>query len=249
MGSIKSVLLVDDNVSLCRSMAFILRRKGYEVALAMDGQEAIAMVSDKAFDMIFMDIKMPLMDGAEAHRRIREISPETVVMMMTAYADEHLIQQALVDGAYGIIHKPLDIEKILGVLQVAKDPRKGMLVLVVEDNPGEGETLKKILTRKSNQVAVAGTGEEAIAMARKKRWDVVLVDLKLPTISGFDTYEAIRRINPDAVAVMMTAHRQEMKGPVEQGLAGKVYTCLYKPLDMEKLLSLISEIGGRRAVA
>ena len=119
-----SILIVDDNISLSRTTTLILKRKGYAVATAQDGLEAIAMVEESPFDIIFMDIKMPLMDGVEAHRKIKQIRPEAVVMMMTAYSVEEQIQQALQEGAYGVLYKPLDmyevlsfIERILGIKQ------------------------------------------------------------------------------------------------------------------------------------
>lgn len=108
-----SVLIADDNVSLCKTMSFVLGRKGYAVTTAGDGPEAIERVKEKPFDMIFMDVKMPVMDGVETYRRIKKIRPGATVMMMTAYAVEDLIQQALEEGAYGIIYKPLDMAAVL----------------------------------------------------------------------------------------------------------------------------------------
>jgi len=92
MGKKASVLIVDDNVSLCKTLSLILRHKGYDVATAADGSEAIMRVEERLFDMIFMDIKMPLMDGVETYRRIKRIRPEAAVMMMTAYAVEDLVK-------------------------------------------------------------------------------------------------------------------------------------------------------------
>ena len=108
-----SILITDDNINLCKTMSFVLERKGYAVTTAKDGLEAIKRVKERSFDMIFMDIKMPLMDGVETYRRIKEIRPEAVVMMMTAYSVEDLVQEALREGAYGIIYKPLNIEKVV----------------------------------------------------------------------------------------------------------------------------------------
>ena len=66
-----SILIVDDNLSMCKTMSLILSRKGYSVKTAADGPEAIEKVREKSFDMIFMDIKMPVMDGVETYRRIK----------------------------------------------------------------------------------------------------------------------------------------------------------------------------------
>jgi CheY-like chemotaxis protein len=105
------ILVVDDNVSQCKTMSFILERKGCTVGIAENGPEAIEIAKKNPFDIIFMDIKMPVMNGAEAYTRIKKIRPGAKVIMMTAYAVEDLIGQALAEGAFGILYKPLDIKK------------------------------------------------------------------------------------------------------------------------------------------
>jgi len=246
MGEQASILIVDDNVSQCKTMSFILERKGYTVTIANDGPEAIEKVEERPFDIILMDIKMPLMDGVETYRRIKKIRPEAVVMMMTAYAVEDLVQQALEEGAYGIVYKPLDIERVIAIIEEARTTREGALILVVDDDPATCITLRNILTRNRYEVGVAHTGEEAIAMAQEAAYDIILVDVKLPTINGLETYLAIKKVSPQTVAIMITAYRQEVADLVEEALRNHAYTCLYKPLDMEELLGLVDKIRKRK---
>lgn len=135
MAKKASVLIVDDNIGLVKTMSFALRRKGYAVTTAEDGPEAVTRVEERPFDIMFMDVKMPVMDGVETYRRIKKIRPEAVVVMMTAYAVEELVQQALQEGAYGIIYKPLDIEKVIALCERARQSEQGALILVVDDDP------------------------------------------------------------------------------------------------------------------
>jgi two-component system response regulator HydG len=246
MAGKADILIVDDNVSQCKTMSLILRHKGYTVATASNGPEAIDKVQARPFDVIFMDIKMPLMNGVETYRRIKEIRPEAVVMMMTAYAVEDLVQQALEEGAHGIVYKPLDIERMLTIVEEAKQVQKGALILVVDDDPGTCITLRNILARKGYEVGIAPNGEEAIAMAQQKAYGILFIDMKLPVLNGLETHLAIRQINPQAVAIMMTAYRQEMAGLMEEALRNHAYTCFYKPLDIEELLKLVEEIQERK---
>ena len=249
MGKKASILIVDDNISLCRTMSFVLERKGYDydVTTAKDGPEAIKRVNESPFDMIFMDIKMPLMDGVETFRRLKKIRPDSTVVMMTAYSVEDLIQEALQEGAYGIIYKPLDIEKVVALIEEAKEAKQGMLILVVDDDEGTCITLKKILTNKGYEACTAHTGEEAVTMAQEKVYNIIFFDIKLSTINGLETYLAIKVINPEVVAIMMTAYRQEMADVVEAALKNNAYTCLYKPLDMEDVLKMVDNIReGKR---
>jgi len=246
MGQEGKILLVDDNVSQCKTMAFILQRKGYDVTIAQDGPEAISLVEKNSYDIIFMDIKMPIMNGVEAYKRIKKIRPEVKVMMMTAYAVEDLVQEALQEGAHGIIYKPLDIEKVLGIIEEAKEDNQGALILVVDADPSTCTTLKNILIKKGFRVGTANSGEEAITATKDEISDIIFIDMKLPTLNGLETYLAIKKIYPQAVAVMMTAYRQEMSELVEQAIHNNAYTCLYKPLDMSVMLSIIAEILSRK---
>ena len=240
------ILIVDDDVSFSKSLSLVLGRKGYIVTTAKDGAEAIAKVQEKSFDVVFMDIKMPLMDGVETYKKLKKVRPEAMVVMMTAYAVEDLVQEALQEGAYGIIYKPLDIEKVIALIERAKEDKQGALILVVDDDPGTCTTLKNIFRHRGYGVCTVYTGEEAVAEARKKDYDIIFIDVKLPTINGLETYLAIKEVNPEAVAIMMTGYRQEVADLVEEALNNNAYTCLYKPLDMEEILRLVEEIKEKK---
>ena len=241
-----SVLIVDDNVSLCRTLSFVLRRKGYATTISNDGPEAIERVRERSFDMILMDIKMPLINGVETYRKIKEIRPEATVLMMTAYSVEKLVKEALEEGAHGIVYKPLDIDKVVSIIEEAMKAGHGALILVVDDDPETCTTLRDILIEKNYQVGIAHTGEEAITMAQQRAYDIIFIDMKLPTINGLETYLAIKEVNPEAIAIMMTAYRQEMDDLVKEALDSHAYACLYKPLDIEEMLRLIDEITERK---
>jgi len=246
MSAKGNVLIVDDNVSLAKTMSFALKHSGYAVAIAKDGREAIERIKESAFDIVFMDIKMPVMNGVETYKEMKKIRPDAVVMMMTAYAVEDLVAQALEEGACGIIYKPLDIEKVVATIEEARQAKKGALILVVDDDPSTCATLKSILTKKGHTVCAVHTGEEAITVAKEQVEDILFIDMKLSTINGLETYLAIKEVNPKAVAIMMTGYRQEMAALVEQAIENDAYTCLYKPLDIEELLGVVEEILKRK---
>jgi len=244
-----SILVVDDNISFCKTMSFVLKHKGYAVTTAKDGPKAIENVKKRSFGIIFMDIKMPFMDGVETYKRIKKIRPEAIVIMMTAYAVEELVQEALQEGANEIIYKPLDIENIVDLIEKVRSRKGGALILIVDDDPGTCITLKNILIKKDHNMGIAYTGEDAIIMAQAKAYDIIFIDIKLPTINGLKTYLTIKEINPGAVIIMITGYRQEMADLVEKAMQNNVYTCLYKPLDMAEVLKLVNEIWERKQKA
>jgi DNA-binding NtrC family response regulator len=239
------ILIVDDDRGTRRTTALILDRKGYAVETAENGPEAIERVQAKPFDVIFLDIKMPVMNGVETHRRIKDVRPDALVVMMTAYAVEDMVQQALNDGAHGILHKPLDIERLVEIVERAKMTKTGALVMVVDDSVDIRSMLKEALTDEGHEVGAASTGEEAVALARERSHDVLFIDLKLPTINGLETYLKVRKVNPKAIAVIMTGYPVELSDLAQEAVEKDAYGLLHKPFDVEDVLTLVQEVTNR----
>lgn len=150
---------------------------------------------------------------------------------MTAYALEDLVQDALQEGAFAVLNKPLDMKEVLAVIAKAMVANSGGFIMVVDDE-STCKTLEMILKRRHYQVITALTGEEAINFARKQKYDLYLIDMKLPALNGLETHLAIRELHPQAIIVCMTGYRQDMAEQVRQMFSKTAYTCLYKPLDI-----------------
>ncbi len=248
-----SVLIVDDNISLAKTLSLILIQKGFDATTANSGSEALELVSSKQdIDVVLMDIKMPIMNGVETFKKMKETIPNATVIMMTAYAVEDLIQEAIREGAYGVIHKPIDIEDSIRLIEDAKEKRDGAFILIVDDDSGSLITFKNILEKKGYKVLTSTDGSEAIDIAVENNFDIIFLDLKLPTINGFEAYLKIRESKPNVITVLITGHFDTMEDTIRQALLSSVYTCLRKPLDMPKVLTLIDELiemrssGGRQ---
>lgn len=243
MADKTGIMVVDDDKNFCDSITDILVAKGYEVESENSGPDAIARVEEKSFHVILMDIKMPVMSGVEALKQIKKISPKTVVIMMTAFSVEDLIREALQEGAFGCLRKPLDIDKLLEQIELAKE--KGMFILVTDDDPGTRQTFKDVLETKGYKVSTAASGEEAISITKERPHNILFIDMKLPTLNGLEVYLAVKEINHKAIAVIITAYWEGMKDLVEAALEKGAYACLAKPLDMDEVLGLIKEISER----
>jgi CheY-like chemotaxis protein len=111
------VLVVDDDPGMTASLALIFKRKGLRVAVAGDGASAVAYVGEHRVRVVLMDIRMPGMDGLEAAGRIRRTCPETAVVLMTAYAVDNRIHQALAEGVTHVVPRPLDMRRVLALVE------------------------------------------------------------------------------------------------------------------------------------
>ncbi len=94
-----------------------LNKEEYSVNLASDGYEAIERVKEKFFAIIFLDIKMPGINGVETFKEIKKISPKSVVIMITGYAGEELMKEAMREGAYALLHKPFHTDMIFDIIK------------------------------------------------------------------------------------------------------------------------------------
>jgi two-component system response regulator HydG len=238
-----SILIVDDDAGMCETLADIVEAKGYRTSVAFGGYEAIEKARETDFDVILMDIRMPGMNGVETFKRIKDIQPDAAVVMMTAYAVEDLIVEALRQGAYSVLYKPLDVEKMIALIDATKEGRR---VLVVDDDRDSCEFFKDILEARGYQVGIASRGEEAIEMARDNGYDMVFIDTKLPKVNGLEAHIAIKESNPQAVAVMMAAYPQEVDDLSEEPLGGDVHSYLHKPFEIEEVIQLVDGISRRK---
>ncbi len=120
-----NILVVDDLRSISLTLGGILEDEGHNVVTAEDGYQAIEAVRKTHFDVIFMDIKMPGINGVQTFIEIKKIDPKAVVIMMTGYSVEDLVKRAVREGAYTCLHKPFDMEKVITlVAAIAKEEKE-----------------------------------------------------------------------------------------------------------------------------
>jgi len=225
---------------MSETLSDIMENIGYKVDVANDGYNAIKLISKHDYIMVLMDIKMPGINGVETFKEIKQIRPSTKVIMMTAYSVDDLVKEALKEGAYGIIYKPLKIDYLLHFI---KKLEKDINILIVDDDPNFCETLKDSLVEAKYKIAVSYNGKQAIKYIKENEVNIVFIDIKIPILNGLEIYLAIKKINPKVTGVMVTGYKyDEVANLVEEALKNDLYTCLYKPLDKGKVIALIEEI-------
>lgn len=106
------ILIVDDETAHCQMLEVVLKAEKYATQRAQDGQSAIEAVKERFYDLILMDIRMNRVGGIEALEKIKEISPDIPIIMMTAYGSVDTAVQAMRSGAYDYLTKPLDIDEL-----------------------------------------------------------------------------------------------------------------------------------------
>jgi len=234
------ILVVDDDPGMRLTLEGILEEEGFDVVGAEDGYKAIELARQSPFDLVFMDIKMPGINGVEAFKQVKKVSQSSIVVMITGFAVDDLIKEALEEGAYAVIYKPFEMAQIIDIVNKVL---RTTLVLLVEEKATDREILRAILEDTGYQVQEASGGPEAIAMAAERHYGLILMDIKMPGMDGFTTLEKIRQFDPQAKAIFISPCA--MEDSVIKSLRDGAYTALAKPVDPDALLDLIRSVTGQ----
>ncbi|MBI2852654.1 MAG: response regulator [Chloroflexi bacterium] len=115
-GTSARILVIDDDEGICSLVQDTLEGEGHEVAVATEAIEGLKLAKSQDFDMIFLDLKMPGMDGAELFRQIRTVKPNQPVTIITGFPGSELMKAALAYGPVGIMKKPFGESDIITVV-------------------------------------------------------------------------------------------------------------------------------------
>jgi signal transduction histidine kinase/CheY-like chemotaxis protein/ligand-binding sensor domain-containing protein len=264
------VLVVDDSATNRRILEATLRGWRMQPAAAADGAAALARLKQASeagehLPLVIADANMPGMDGFELARRIRR-SPElagVAIMMLTSAGRRGDAARCRQLGVAAYLTKPIRqtelLEAILNVLgrrphevgtsalvtrHSLREERRGLHILVAEDNAVNQKVVVRLLERRGDTVVVAGTGRKALAALEKEPFDVVLMDVQMPEMDGFETAASIREREKDTSIhqpiIAMTA--LAMKGDRERCLAAGMDSYVSKPIHSEQLFAAIDAL-------
>lgn len=238
------VLVVDDVKEVRDFLIRLLSLHGLDVRAVEDGFKAIEIFKQEKVDIVFLDVKMPRLDGVETLRELKKYNPDCKYVMITGYAVDDLLEQAKKEGAFTTIKKPFNIDEIIAVVQeynFGKSPEQAVDILVVDDDDSTLEFFRELLKDRAYKLVTVRTGSEAIAQAKDKKFDLLLLDIALKDCNGIDLYFKIKEIRPDLDVIIITGYPEKAKDALHLDIKG----CFYKPFDIDRILSAIENI--RRA--
>jgi HAMP domain-containing protein/CheY-like chemotaxis protein/signal transduction histidine kinase len=187
------LLIVEDDPHYARVLADLSRDQGFKVLVAMNGADALALAREFHPTAVSLDVFLPDMLGWTVLNHLKQdpLTRHIPVQMLTLDQDRH---HGLARGAFAFVTKPTTsegLEKALARIKEYSTPRKKRL-LVVEDNPAEQLSIRELLAFDDIDVTVSASGEDAIRAVNEQSFDCVVLDLRLPDISGFDVLERFR---------------------------------------------------------
>lgn len=120
----EKILVVDNEKSMREFLAIVLKKEGYFVETAEDGEQAVKVLEREIFDLVLTDIKMPQMSGLDLLKALKNISPDTITIMMTAFASTETAIEAMKEGAYDYLTKPFQIDEVKLIIKNALERKK-----------------------------------------------------------------------------------------------------------------------------
>jgi CheY-like chemotaxis protein len=252
------IIVVEDNEKNLKLVRDVLLQSGFQIAEARTAEAALELVAETAPDLILMDIGLPGMSGLEAVRKLKS-DPSTAsipVCALTAFAMEEDQERCLRAGFDGYLVKPITVsqlpEQVRALLgggeEASSEPSSPgptlapstegtrAKILVVDDTPQNVKLLETVLTGQGYAVISAVTGEQALTEVSEERPDLILLDVVMP---GMDGYEVCRRLRADEQTallpvVMVTARAEEERIKAIEAGADDFVT---KPFDQAELMA------------
>ena len=261
-------LIVDDNSTNRRLLSEMLARWGMRPTAMESGRAAlqaiqIARSTGRPFPLILLDGQMPDMDGFEFAEQFKnERSPENVSIIMltsaghlgdaarcrelgiSAYLVKPVRQREVLDAICGTLGAKSQEKPILVTAHALREGRNRARVLLVEDNAVNQTLAIRLLERRGYVVTVAGDGREALSALEKDNFDVVLMDIQMPEMDGFEATAAIRdkekHTGQHIPIIAMTANA--LKGDQERCLEAGLDGYIAKPIRTKELFAAIEAI-------
>lgn len=223
------LLLVDDNRSLIEALRDVFESRGYTVDVAYDGFQAVEHVRAAGYDCILMDIRMPGMSGVDAFREIKKLSPETPVILMTAYTVQGLIDEALAEGVFAVLHKPVAIDRIVAMLEELKGQSS---VLIVDSKPNPD--LMDGLKQHGYRVAAVDSVARVPTMMSQHEYDAILLNTEIQGLTTETSLVLIKECDPKCIIILMSA--------AEQSASPLAYASLQKPFRIREVVALLDKV-------
>lgn len=203
--TILNILLVDDEQGFLDSVAERVRLKGYEPLTADSGMAALEIARKHELFAAVVDLKMPDMDGLAVIEKLKEMHPGIKTILLTGFGDEKIREAAQgLDSAY------FEKDEMGGFWHFLKSMRsKPLNILLVDDEPKFLASISDRVRLKGFNPLLAGTGRQALDLARDTRIHAAVVDLKMPDMDGLVIIEKLKEIHPQIKTILLTGFGSE----------------------------------------
>lgn len=224
-----TVLIVENDAPVRFLLRVLLEREGYAVTEAINGHEAIAHLAARPFDVILTDLMMPELSGYDVLDFLGGARRSNVIVVTAVPRPEARVTSH--PAVRRVIRKPFDISELTDTVREITERH----LLVIEDDVPAQYLMRRATESAGYRVTTANDGIEALRHLAAGHFDAVVVDLKLPTISGYDVIDAIVSLpSYPPIVVVSVIDQPELRVPVD--------AVLHKPEGFEMLVPTLRNV-------
>lgn len=239
-----TALLVEDNLDNQQIIKRLVEQTGLQLDVVADGASAISAACAHAYDLILMDMQMPIMGGKEAAAKIKDQGVSTPIVAFTANVMKHQLDDYFANGFVDVLEKPITRHRLhatLVKLVGESATSAGKRILIVDDNDVNQLILHRYvnLACPAAQVQLASNGAEAVDLVQKHSYDLILMDMEMPKMSGLEATQYIRTLGKHMPIYVVTGHtgREITEKCLSAGANGHIT----KPLEKHVIVKTINK--------
>ena len=207
----RTAMVVEDDERAAALATLLLEAEGFEVVVAGSAERALELLADHTLALITLDLQLPCMSGLELLKRLRDDTrlAHVPVVIVSGHTDGRI---GLGGGAAAVLQKPISrvqLHASLASLGLQEHAHRTHTVLVVDDDPKAVELIAAYLAPPAYSVLMAYGGRDAIVLARQHHPDLILLDLMMPDVDGFDVVEALARdVETSRIPILVLTAKQ-----------------------------------------
>ena len=242
------VLVVDDDPDMVRTVRSYLEEEGLAVLSASTGAEGASLAADRHPDVILLDLLLPDQSGLELLQVLKR-DPATARIPVLVISIMNDAVKGLTMGAADYLVKPVDRAAVVRAVQRLLDGQgqPEPTVLVVDDEHDTAELIRDTLRSEGLRTQVAHDGRQALELIARKRPDLVILDIMMPEMSGFEVLEALARDQATSTIPVLVLTARGNESDVRRGLALGAKRYLSKPFDLRALIAEVRRHLGTPA--
>jgi len=241
--STQRILIVDDDPAVLLTLAASIERlnPAFEVDTCESGAEALACLEEHRYILLLTDYSMPGMSGIDLVRTVRKQSPDTRIIMMTAYGSDALRKQAADLNLDAFVDKPFTVKQIREIIgRIMSNAPDTPHILVIEDNTDLRRLYSNVLARAGYRVMETGILDEANHLVDENRFDVLLCDIHMGTKKSTDMVrEKQAKLSADGTHVVLITGETWYGDIVKEAGADLL---LEKPVTLDTLVGLVGRL-------
>lgn len=232
------VLIIDDDRDLAESLAELIEARGHAASLAFSGEAGLARFRQQHYDVAFVDVKMPGQNGVQTFLGLRKIDPSAAVIMMTGFSAEQVLRDGAQAGTLRVIDRAALTMEMMPIIDEVK-PRR--VLVGVGPERSLAADVRHELTSRGYEVDVAYSGEEVLERTMAGAVDAVILDQRLPVLSGFDLYLALKW-GGHPVPTVIAANRAKEHDAAIDLLQPITESILSKPFDPAEVFGELDKL-------